>query len=149
MDFGFRAHLWGEEIRSTQLIRLSYNGEVPPQDSTVDENHLRFYLKNILPVFSGDAAHIPLRFFPGYFFHSGEDPFQAWDDFSDVRRWVKENKFRFRRDSRSLMDLWEYPENRLAEPLGKEKSVPEEQPEAKKPQFRMGSPGLPKTREKP
>jgi hypothetical protein len=148
MDFGFRAYLWGENIQSTQLIRLSYNGEVPPQDSTVDENHLRFYLKNIIPVFSGDAAHIPLRYFPGYFFRSGEDPFLAWDDFSEGRRWVKENKFRFRRDSRSLTDLWEYPENRIAEPPGKGESLPEEQPGDKKRKFRIGSRWLPKAQEK-
>jgi hypothetical protein len=111
MDFGFRAHLWGEAIQSTRLIRLSYNGEVVPQDSTVDEDYRRFYLKNIGPVFSGDAASIPLRRFFRYFFRSGDGPFQAWEDFSLGRRWVAENKFRFRRDARSLTELWEYPEN--------------------------------------
>jgi hypothetical protein len=114
MDFGFRAHLWGETIQSTQLIRLSYNGKVPPQDSTIDENYRRFYLKNKAPVFQGDTAHIPLRRFPGYFIRSGEDPFQAWENFSKGRRWVEENKFRFRRDARSLTELWEYPESRAA-----------------------------------
>jgi hypothetical protein len=148
MDFGFRAHLLGEAIQSTQLIRLSYNGDVPPQDSTIDENHRRFYLKNIAPVFQGDAGHIPLRRFPGYFFRSGEDLFQAWDDFSEGRRWVEENKYRFCRDSRSLTDLWEYPENRIAEPLGKENSTPEEQHKAKKWKFKIGSLWLPKAREK-
>jgi hypothetical protein len=111
MDFGFRAHLWGETIQSTRLIRLSYNGELSPQDSTVDEDYRRFYLKNIGPVFNGDAASIPLRRFLKYLFHSGEDPFHAWEDFSQGRRWVAKNKYRFRRDVRSLTDLWEYPEN--------------------------------------
>jgi hypothetical protein len=148
MDFGFRACLWGEAIQSTQLIRLSYNGGVPPQDSTIDANHRRFYLKNIAPVFRGDAAHIPLRRFPGYFFRSGEDPFQAWDDFSEGRRWVEENKFRFRRDARSLTDLWEYPDNRVAGPGKNGNSAPEEQPKGKKRKFGIGSLRLPEAREK-
>jgi hypothetical protein len=148
MDFGFRAHLWGETIQSTQLIRLSYNGDIPPRDSTIDENYRRFYLKNISPVFSGDAAHIPLRRFFRYFFYSGDGPFQAWDDFSEGRRWVEENKFRFRRDARSLTDLWEYPETKIAESAGTGKSVPEDLPNTKKRKFRFGDLWLPKVQEK-
>jgi hypothetical protein len=129
MDFGFRSHLWGETIQSTQLIRLSYNGSAAPQDSTIDENYRRFYLKNISPVFDGDTAHIPLRCFPGFLFRFGEDPFLAWDDFSEGRRWVEENKFRFCRDARSLIDLWKYPEN------GDETPAPELHPDAEKRKF--------------
>jgi hypothetical protein len=151
MDFGFRAHLWGEAIQSTQLIRLSYNGDIPPLDSTIDENYRRFYLKNISPVFSGDAAYIPLRRFPRYFFHSGDGPFQAWDDFSEGRRWVAENKFRFRRDARSLTELWEYPVNELTVMEENRKTIPEELPDTGKEKgiFRFGNPELSNIREKP
>ncbi|GHU06833.1 hypothetical protein FACS1894151_00280 [Spirochaetia bacterium] len=107
MDFGFRSYLWGEEISSTQLIRLSYNGEVPPEDSTPEESQRRFYLKNLAPVFRGDSVHIPLWRFPPYLIHSGCDLFTAWGDFSESRRWIKTNRYRFRRDARSLTDLWE------------------------------------------
>ncbi|MDR0759253.1 MAG: hypothetical protein LBF74_03990 [Treponema sp.] len=170
MDFGFRAHLWGETIQSTRLIRLSYNGEVAPQDSTVDEDYRRFYLKNIAPVFNGDASSIPLRRFPRYFFYSGEGPFQAWDNFSQGRRWVAENKFRFRRDARALTDLWEYPENGIAgatEAAGEngvtkgENGIPKVQEDEKSAEaertnvgkgtrkFRFGNLLVPKVQEKP
>jgi hypothetical protein len=109
MDFGFRAHLWDEKIYSTQLVRLSYNGEVPPVDGTAEESYRRFYLKNLAPVFRGDIAHLPWRRFPGYFFRVGEDPLAAWNDFAEGRRWVKINRFRFRRDARALTELWEIP----------------------------------------
>jgi hypothetical protein len=109
MDFGFRAHLWDERIYSTQLIRLSYNGEAPPADSTAEESYRRFYLKNLAPVFRGDTAHLPWRRFPGYFFRSGEDPLAAWTDFAEGRRWIKTNRYRFRRDARGLTELWEFP----------------------------------------
>jgi hypothetical protein len=110
MDFGFRAHLWGETIQSTQLVRLSYNGEAPPEDSTAEESYRRFYLKNLAPIFRGDNAHLPLRRFPGYLFRSGGDPFLAWSDFAEGRRWVKTNRFRFQGDARRLTELWEDPE---------------------------------------
>jgi hypothetical protein len=119
MDFGFRAHLWGEEIRSTQKIRLSYNGEAPSEDSTAEESYRRFYLKNLAPRFQIDGettsgrrsgrAWIPLHRFFAYLFRSGGDPFSAWAEFSGGRRWVKENSGRFRRDARSLTDFWENP----------------------------------------
>jgi hypothetical protein len=151
MDFGFRAHLWGETIQSTRLIRLSYNGDVSPQDSTVDEDYRRFYLKNIGPVFNGDAASIPLRRFPRYFFHSGEGPLHAWEDFSQSRRWVAKNKFRFRRDARSLTELWEYPETGIDGTEENEKSLTEERPNigsGRRKKFKTGNPGVPKVQEK-
>jgi hypothetical protein len=109
MDFGFRAHLWGEEIRSTQYVRLSYNGEIPLSDSTAGESYRRFYLKNLAPVFYGDRAEIPFRRFFPYFFRSGKDPFLAWADFAEGRSWVRTNRYRFRRDARALVELWEMP----------------------------------------
>ncbi|GHT77217.1 hypothetical protein FACS1894130_00830 [Spirochaetia bacterium] len=109
MDFGFRSHLWGEEIQATQLVRLSYNGEAPPHDSTAEESYRRFYLKNLAPVFRGDNAHLPIRRFFSYLFRSGGDPFQAWAEFAEARRWVKTNCYRFRCDAKALTGLWDNP----------------------------------------
>jgi hypothetical protein len=107
MDFGFRAHLWGEEIRCTQLVRLSYDGEAVPEDTTIDAGYRRFYLRNLAPVFRNNAAHIPLRLFPGYLFKTGEDPSTAWGEFSENRQWVGANSSRFQKDARILTGLWE------------------------------------------
>ncbi|GHV89973.1 hypothetical protein AGMMS50268_04760 [Spirochaetia bacterium] len=107
MDFGFRSCLWGEEISVTQMVKLSYDGEVPATDNTPEASYRRFYLKNLAPVFRGDYAHLPLRRFPAYFIQSGGDPFSAWEEFSSARRWVKTNRYRFRNDARAVTDLWE------------------------------------------
>jgi hypothetical protein len=106
MDFGFRAHLWGEEISLTQQIKVSYDAAIPVKDSTAEASYRRFYLKNLAPEFRGDCAHLPLRRFPGYFFRSGEDPFTAWEDFSESRRWVRTNRFRWRCDARAVTERW-------------------------------------------
>jgi len=105
MDFGFRSSLWGEEIASTALIKLSYEGLVPEEDSTADEGFLRFFLKNLAPVFKGDYAHIPLRRFPGYLKMRG-GLLAAWDEFSSARTWVKTNRFRFSSDAGIMTELF-------------------------------------------
>jgi hypothetical protein len=107
MDFGFRAHLWGEEICSTNFIKLSYDENPPEEDNTADESYRRFYLKNLAPVFRGDYADLPFRRFPSYLMSSGGDPFSAWEEFLETRRWVKINRFRFRGDAQSITELWD------------------------------------------
>jgi hypothetical protein len=115
MDFGFRAHLWGEEISSTQIVRLVYDGEMLPADSTAEISYRLFYLKNIAPVFSGDHAHIALRRFPAYLARAGWDLASAWTEFFHERRWVYQNKRRFQNDVRALIDLWEHYEKNSGE----------------------------------
>jgi hypothetical protein len=103
MDFGFRSSLWGEEIAATMLIKLSYEGAIPLEDSTAGESYRSFYLKNIAPVFRGDYAHIPLGRFPAYYRRRGE-LFTAWDEFSAARDWVKVNRYRFVTDARTVAE---------------------------------------------
>jgi len=106
LDFGFRAHLWGEEIAVNLQLKLSYDGELPSQNSTVEDNYRQFYLKNLAPVFRSDYAHLPLYRFPGFLIKSGEDLFSAWNEFKKVRNWVVTNKFRWKHDARLLSDTW-------------------------------------------
>jgi hypothetical protein len=107
MDFGFRAHLWGEEIILSQQLKLSCDGAIPPEEHTAEASYRRFYLKNLAPEFRGDCAHLPLRRFPGFLFRAGEDPFTAWEDFSESRRWVRTNRFRWRCDARTVTARWD------------------------------------------
>ncbi|GHV24843.1 hypothetical protein AGMMS4952_01240 [Spirochaetia bacterium] len=107
MDFGFRAYLWGDEIRCTRMIRMSCDGEAVPKDTTADSGYRRFYLRNLAPVFRKDTAHIPLRLFPGYLFKTGEDLSRAWREFRENRQWVEANSRRFQRDAHILTGLWE------------------------------------------
>jgi hypothetical protein len=106
MDLGFRAHLWGEEIRCTQLIRLSYEGEPSPDDTTADAGYRRFYLRNLAPVFRKDSAHVPLRLFPSYYFRTGGGLIAVWEEFRENRQWVIDHALRFKQDARNLATLW-------------------------------------------
>ena len=106
MDLGFRAHLWGEEIRCTQLIRLSCDGEISPEDTTADAGYRRFYLRNLAPVLHKDTAHVPLRLFSTYCFRAGGGPLAAWEEFKEGRKWVSDNALRFKQDAGTLATLW-------------------------------------------
>jgi hypothetical protein len=107
MDFGFRAHLWGEEIALSLQLKLSYDGELPLENYTVEESYRRFYLKNLAPVFRSDYAHLPLYRFPAFLRSCTEDFSSAWKEFKESRKWVTKNKFRWRCDAKSVTSKWE------------------------------------------
>jgi hypothetical protein len=109
MDFGVRARLWGEDIAGTQLVRVCYDGEVPPEDSSAGLSYKRFFLKNLAPVFRDDSAGLPLGRFPAYLFTSGEGPLAAWEEYSDARQWVERNRYRFTTDMENMVKNWEQP----------------------------------------
>jgi len=107
MDFGFRAHLWDEEIALSLQLKLLCEGELPAEDNTVKESYSRFFLKNLAPVYRGDYAHLPLYLFPRFLFKSGEDLFTAWEEFSECRKWVKLNKYRWKCDAHAVTSRWD------------------------------------------
>jgi len=114
MDFGFRSSLWGEEIAATRLIKLSYEGSVPREDTTPGEGWRHFFLKNLAPVFRRDYAHLPLARFPAYLRRRGE-PFTAWKEFSSAREWVRTNRYRFISDARTVTERFVYNENNASD----------------------------------
>ncbi len=107
LDFGMRGWLMGERITVCQQLRLHYDVTVEPQDTTVDFNQLRFFLKNLAPKFAGDHAYIPGKLLFSYIFRSGKSVGEAVADFSDARNWVRKNKYLFKRDAISLIERWE------------------------------------------
>jgi len=107
MDFGFRAHLWGEEIALSIQLKLLCEGEPIAQDKTVEESYRRFYLRNLAPVFSGGYAHLPLYRLPSFLIKSGEDIFTAWEEFFESRKWVMENKKNWKCDVHAITSLWD------------------------------------------
>ena len=106
MDFGFRAWLWGEKIALSQQTKLSYDGQMPIEDSAMESSYRRFYLKNLAPVFRGDTAYLSLSRFPGFLLKSGEDPVTAWKEFSWCRDWVKANRDKWFTDAGRLIAGW-------------------------------------------
>jgi hypothetical protein len=106
MDFGFRAYLWGEEISLNQALKFSYEAAIPAEDNSAGSDYSRFYLKNIAPVFRNDCASLPIRRFLGFLLKANNGIFNAWDDFSESRRWVTTNSFRWRCNPKTIASYW-------------------------------------------
>jgi hypothetical protein len=110
MDFGFRSFMWGEQIRCSTSLRVTYTDDPPVEDTTPDENYKIFYLKNLSVRFRGDTGILPVSAFLRYLFKSGAGLFNAIREFKEARRWIHLNRYRFIQDARSVTDLWEGPE---------------------------------------
>jgi hypothetical protein len=106
MDFGLRAHLWGEHFHALSGFRLKYLSDLETRDSSHGEGYRRFFLRNLMVRFTGDTGEISWGRFLSYYFRSGQTLSQAWQEFSQARQWVKTNRYRFRFDARSLIELW-------------------------------------------
>jgi hypothetical protein len=107
LDFGFRAWLWGEEIRIAQALKVSYADAPTPEDETPDECYKWFWLKNLAPTFRGDLGAVsPTRLWSYLLSRRGGAP-SALGEFRAARAWVRTNRYRFRTDAASLVDLWD------------------------------------------
>ncbi|MBN2657079.1 MAG: hypothetical protein JXR86_08465 [Spirochaetales bacterium] len=107
MDFGFRSHMWGEQIVANTAVKINYQNEIPFEDTTVDKSYKLFFLKNLSVRYTGDAGYLPLmRFFP-YWLRTGSTLPGAIREYRWARRWVRANRYRFKSEALSITELWD------------------------------------------
>lgn len=106
LEFGYRSRLWGERFVSLNALRFQYLETISAEESTPDEDYLRFYLKTLAVRYTGDRAELPWgKFWP--FYRAGRiGVFQALDQFRRLRKWVREHRYNFRWDVRQMIELW-------------------------------------------
>lgn len=107
MDFGFRSHMWGEKIVANTAVKITYQNEPPFEDTTVDHSYKRFFLKNLSVRYTGDAGYLPLSRFLSYWIRTGTAFPTAVSEYKQTRRWIKENRYRFKSDALSITELWD------------------------------------------
>lgn len=110
LDFGMRAHLWGERIVYQSGLRISCSGGGPPDDTTPDESYRRFYLKNLALRFRADQGQLPTSRFLPFYLKSGGGAVSSWRLFRAMQQWVFANRYRFMQDARRVTELWEMQE---------------------------------------
>ncbi|MBO4546927.1 MAG: hypothetical protein J5700_05035, partial [Treponema sp.] len=54
LDLSFRAWLWGERIQISTSLAMTFSDEISALDSTPDLSQLRFFLKNMAPVYKNE-----------------------------------------------------------------------------------------------
>ncbi len=106
LDLFFRAWLWGEKVTLETAFTLTYSGNVPSDDQTIDASYLNFYLKNLLPIYKSDHAEIPRSSFFAFHSRSSHGLGESLAMFKEARRWTAENKYRFKLDAASLIEDW-------------------------------------------
>jgi hypothetical protein len=106
-DWGTRIRFWGDRTLQNEIFRLDYRSALPVSNVTFDASYKTFYLKNLAIRFNGEAADLPFSRFPAYSFRCHQAPWLAWKTFSQIRKWVHDNRRRFLFDSRALVELWE------------------------------------------
>ena len=106
LDLSFRAWLWGEKIALSTSFSVSYAEEISAPDSTPDLSQLRFFLKNMAPVYKNERAEIPAGVFWGYKARSSCGLFESLRQFSSARAWVRQNRYRFKMDAFKLISEW-------------------------------------------
>jgi len=107
LDFGMRTWLWGEKIQYAQALRLKYESNPPADDTTPNIDYGQFWLKNLAPMYRGDAATLPRSRLWSYMLRSRRNPSAALDEFKAAREWVDACAYRFKADATRLADLWD------------------------------------------
>jgi hypothetical protein len=106
LDFGMRAHLWGERLLGSLSTSLLYTGSPPEEETTPDEGYKLFWLKNLAVRVRGEVGVIPGRRALEYMTRSDTGPLFAIKEFRAVRAWVRTHRVRFRRDVKDLIAHW-------------------------------------------
>jgi len=110
LDFGFRAFMWGERIRLDTGFVLQYLGDTEVENSSPDKDYKIFFLKNIFVKYKNNAGFIPLYKLLNYLYYSDSGPVRSIKEFITIRKWVRENKDRYKNDAKALVKLWKVPE---------------------------------------
>jgi hypothetical protein len=109
IDFGFRAHLWGESVRWTDSASLLLSQALPTEDTTPDGGYKLFFLKNLAVRFRRDTGRLPYLRLPEYVLRCDTGPISAVKEFREARVWVRKNMFRYKTDARALLRNWKAP----------------------------------------
>lgn len=110
LEFGFRSHMWGEQVVCLPSFRVTTRRSPAADDVTPDADYARFHLKCLAIRFAGDSGRLPLRQLLPFVFGSGQGVVRSIREFREIREWVRKNRFRFKQDARRVTEMWEVNE---------------------------------------
>lgn len=106
LDLFMRSWLWGQKTLISSVLDLTFSSEYESNEITADLSYLRFYLKNLMPVYRANKALIPFMSFFPFKFRNKCGFTESLCQFNDARRWVFENRSCFKKDATSLIENW-------------------------------------------
>jgi len=108
LDYGMRAWLWGEEIRTQLSLRISYLDELHMEDLSSGIGYLRFYLKNLALKRDGDSVDLTASLIWPLLFSAGLSLRAVRRQIRELKHWVRLNRYRFKKDAAELTELWDW-----------------------------------------
>ncbi len=110
LDLAVRSWLWGEETKLTTMLQFSYIDEPTIEDQTINQDYLKYYLKNEVPKYKNEAAFINNSSFFKFLFHSSCGYLEAKKQFNAAKQWVEKNKYQFKMDLQTFIKNWQQPQ---------------------------------------
>lgn len=110
LDYGMRAWLWGEEIKTHPNLRVSYTKDMVSVDTSVNPGYRRFFLKNLAIRFKHNTGYLPRSRWWSYLQHSTDNYPLAARDWRDIRQWIYRNRYCFMNDPAQLIRNWPWSE---------------------------------------
>lgn len=107
LDLAVRSWLWGEETKITTKLQFSYLDSKPFENKSLDQQYIKFYLKNELPRIKNNGAKIFHHNFLRFYLNSSCGYFEALKKFNAAKKWVELNSLKFQKDIVSLVKNWE------------------------------------------
>ncbi len=107
LDLAVRSWLWGEETKLTTMLQFSYIDEPSIDDKTINQDYLKYYLKNEAPKYKNEAAFIKNSAFVKFLFRSSCGYLEAKKQFKAAQQWVEKNKYQFKMDLQSFIKNWQ------------------------------------------
>ena len=109
LDLAVRSWLWGQETKLTTMLQFSYIDEPTIEDQTINQDYLKYYLKNEVPKYKNEAAFIKNTAFYKFLFHSSCGYLEAKKQFKAAKEWVEKNKYQFKMDLQTFIKNWQEP----------------------------------------
>lgn len=106
LDLALRSWLWGEETKLTTMLQFSYVADISVEDTTINLDYLRFYLKNQVPKIKNEAGIIKATAFFRFLNSSSCGYLEARRQFNAAKFWVWKNRFKFKKDLQQLIKEW-------------------------------------------
>ncbi|MCG8451759.1 MAG: hypothetical protein MI717_01100 [Spirochaetales bacterium] len=108
MEYGMRCWLFGDGPVTHPSLRVGYLDYSPSLDASTGAGYRRFFLKTLAIRFRGGMARLPRARWWAYMKFSGESATSSRETWKEIRHWVQQNQYRFRRDAASLTRQWDW-----------------------------------------
>jgi len=107
LEFGLRCWMWNEKIRLSSALRVSYSGTLPSEDTTPDQDYLRFYWKTLGVRISSTGADLSSRRLIGGILRTPSSAPALIRSFRELRRELRRYGPRYKRSAMKLISEWE------------------------------------------